>query len=91
MSREIEPEEVKQYGDDARLELALQTIKDVLWRYEEGCEGRHTLYEVIACLLEDLIREGICSACINEVVSSVFDVTGADPVNHNDDEESVYH
>ncbi len=85
-------DEVKsQERDDVHLEIALQTIKDVLWRYEESSEGRRSLYEVLGCLMEDLVREGICAACINDTLKDVFDAVGADLENHRDDEGSVYH
>lgn len=78
-------------ADEARVEFALSTIKDVLWRLEESCEGRRNVYEVLGYLLEDLIREGICPACINETMNAVFEATGADLDNHREDEGSVYH
>lgn len=78
-------------ADDARVELALSNIKDVLWRLEESSEGRRNVYEVLGYLIEDLIREGICPACVNETLSAVFEATGADLDNHREDEGSVYH
>ncbi len=78
-------------ADDARVELALSNIKDVLWRLEESCEGRRNVYEVLGYLIEDLIREGICPACVNETMAAVFEATGADLDNHREDEGSVYH
>ncbi len=78
-------------ADEARTELALQNIKDILWRLEESCEGRRNLYEVFGYLVEDLIREGICPACVQETLTAVFEATGADLENHRDDEGSVYH
>ena len=83
MSEDVQP-------DDVRLETSLQTIKDVLWRFEDACEGRRSVYDVLGCLVEDLIQEGVCAACINETVNLVFDAVGADPERHRD-EESVYH
>ncbi len=84
-------DETSQVGDDVRLEVALQTIKDVLWRFEENCEGRRGVYEVLGCLIEDLTQEGICPACISETMSAVFDAVGVDVTVHREDDESVLH
>jgi hypothetical protein len=91
MAEKVESQDPKQIADDARLEQALQTIKDVLWRFEDNCDGRRGVYEIIGCLVEDLILEGVCAACIEETVNSVFDATGVDTVTHKGDQDSIYH
>ncbi len=77
--------------DDARCEAAVQTLKDVLWRFDEMSEGTYTLYDLLGYLLEDLVREGCCAACIDETVSAVYKEVGADPQVHRQDDEAVYH
>lgn len=84
-------EDLKQERDDARCETALQTIKDVLWRFDEASEGTRSVYDIVGYLLEDMVNEGFCPACLNEMLTQTFTSTGADPTNHIDDAGSVYH
>jgi len=77
--------------DDVRCEIAVQTLKDMLWRFDEMSEGTYSLYDLVGYLLEDLVREGCCPACINETVSSVYKEVGVDPSIHRGDDEAVYH
>ncbi|MBD3647019.1 MAG: hypothetical protein HUJ31_06090 [Pseudomonadales bacterium] len=91
MSDPTDSGELKEHGDDARQDLALQSIRDILWRFEEACEGRRSVYDVLGFLFEDLIHEGVCPACINELVTSVFNATGANPMQHKDEGPSGYH
>ncbi|XOV86704.1 MAG: hypothetical protein ACFHX7_17250 [Pseudomonadota bacterium] len=84
-------EEMKTMADDVRLEDALQTIKDILWRFEENCEGRRAVYEVLGCLVEDLTVEGVCPACIAGTMTAVFDAMGVDTKVHVEDDDSVFH
>ena len=84
-------DEQQRLRDDARCEAAVQTLKDVLWRFDEMSEGTYTLYDLLGYLLEDLIREGCCAACIDETVSAVYKEVGVDPTVHRQDDEAVYH
>ena len=84
-------EELRRTRDDVRCEAALQTLKDVLWRFEESSEGDRSIYDVLSYLLEDLLREGVCPACMNEMVASTFSAAGADPTQHRDDDGEVFH
>ncbi len=84
-------EEQKQQRDDARCEIAVQTLKDMLWRFDEMGEGSYTLYDLLGYLVEDLIREGCCAACITGTVAAACEEVGADPKVHRQDDEAVYH
>jgi hypothetical protein len=84
-------EELKQARDDIRCEAALQTLKDVLWRFEEASEGGRSVYDVLSYLLEDLLREGVCPACMNEMFAATFTSAGADPTQHREDDGEVFH
>lgn len=86
---EIE-EELKRARDDVRCEAAVQTLKDVLWRYEETSEGTYSLYDLIGYVVEDLVREGCCAACISETLAATFKEAGADPTEHRGDGETVH-
>lgn len=84
-------EEQQAREDEVRLDAALQTIKDVAWRLEEISEGRRSIYDVVTYLIEDLVREGACPACLNEAAESAFRELGADTSNHQEGEDSVLH
>ena len=77
--------------DELRMEVAIQTAKDVLFRFEENSEGNRSVYEVLGFLLQDLISEGLCPACLNEVIAAAFTETGANVDIHNDEATSTYH
>ena len=44
-------DEQQRLRDDARCEAAVQTLKDVLWRFDEMSEGTYTLYDLLGYLL----------------------------------------
>ena len=83
-------DELKQARDDLRCEASVQTIKDVLWRFEETSEGTHSLYDLLGYIVEDLVREGCCAACINETLSAVYTSSGANPDEHRRDEGTLH-
>jgi hypothetical protein len=82
-------EELKQQRDDIRCDGALQTIEDVLWRFNESCEGTLSVYDLLGFLVEDLIREGFCAACVNEALVAAFARTEADIRQHRSDDGSA--
>jgi hypothetical protein len=77
--------------DEIRMESAIQTIKDVMVRFEETAEGTRTVYDILGFVMQDLLREGLCPACLSEVASTAFMETGSSPETHREDEDSVYH
>jgi hypothetical protein len=46
---------------------------------------------VIGYLLEDLVREGCCGACLSETLAAVLTELGVDPTVHAEDGDSVLH
>ncbi len=87
----MQQSEEGQLRDDARCEAAVQTMKDVLWRFEEMSEGGYSIYDVLGYLLEDLVEGGCCAACIHEALASVCKEQGVDLKVHRPDEDAVYH
>ena len=87
----MDEDELKQVRDDARCDMAVQTLKDVLWRFEETGEGTSNLYMVIGYLFEDLVREGCCGACLSETLAAVLTELGVDPSEHREDGDAVLH
>jgi hypothetical protein len=85
-------DEFRRARDEARCEASLQTLKDVLWRFEETDEGTYSIYDLIGYLVEDLVKEGCCAACIQETVAGAFDHLGVDVNEHRPDEgDAVLH
>ena len=83
-------EEIKQVRDEARCEAAVQTLIDVVRRFEETSEGSYTAYDLVGFLVEDLVRDNLCPACITETVAAVFQDLGADPTRHIASEDTVH-
>ena len=83
-------EELQALRDDARGEIALQAIKDLLWRFSERCEGNSlSAYDLLGSLMEDLIREGFCPACLNELVQAACERTSSNPEEHREEAGAV--
>ncbi|MEM7219621.1 MAG: hypothetical protein AAF515_14730 [Pseudomonadota bacterium] len=83
--------ELSQARDDARCQAAVQTMKDALWRFDETSEGSYSVYDLVSYLIEDLVTEGCCAACLNEAVAAAFEQTGANPAEHQPDDQAVLH
>jgi len=88
MDEEPSDEEFRQQRDDVRCDAALQTLQDVLWRFNEANEGTLSAYDVFGFLVEDLIQSGFCPACISESVEAAFERCNADRVQHKAEDES---
>ena len=87
----MKDEDKKHLQDEARCEAAVQTLKDVIWRFEEISGDTYSIYDILGFLVEDLVREGTCAACVNETLAAVYKDLGIDPNEHQDDGEAVYH
>ena len=81
---------LKHARDDVRCEAAVQTLKDVLWRFEETSEGTYSLYDLVGYVVEDRAREGCGAACISETLVATFKDVGADPTEHRRDGDTVH-
>lgn len=82
-----EEEQAARERDDVRCETALQTLEDVLWRFNESNEGTLAVYDVLGFLIEDLVKEGFCAACVNETVKAALEKTGLDLTQHREEED----
>ena len=81
-----EEDEAARERDDVRCEAALSTLEDVLWRFNETNEGTLAVYDVLGFLVEDLVKEGFCAACVNETVKAALERTGEDLSRHREEE-----
>ena len=84
-------EEAIRERDDVRMEFAIRTVKDVLLRFEESSEGTRSVYEAIGYLLQDLVSEGMCPACLSEAIAQAFTESGADTERHLEDGDAIRH
>ncbi len=84
-----EEDEAARERDDVRCEAALQTLQDVLWRFNESNEGTLAVYDVLGFLVEDLVKEGFCAACVSETVSAALARTGMDLTQHREEDGLV--
>ncbi|MEM8767784.1 MAG: hypothetical protein AAGE43_10095 [Pseudomonadota bacterium] len=82
-----EDDEGARERDDVRCEAALQTLEDVLWRFNETNEGTLSVYDVLGFLVEDLIKEGFCAVCVKETVAAALERTGVDLERHREEDE----
>ena len=87
----MDDNEEQKLRDDVRCEAAVQTLKDILMRADEMSEGTYTFYDLLGYLFEDLIRDGSCPACIQEVFTAVVNDLGVDVTNHHAEDHSVFH
>ena len=91
MTDEEQPDdELKRMRDDVRCEISVQNVKDTLWRFEESNEGNHSLYDLLGYIVEDLVKEGCCAACISETLEAAFKEADADPTEHRRDESTLH-
>tara|TARA_A100001037_G_scaffold291841_1_gene306360 strand:+ start:8216 stop:8476 length:261 start_codon:yes stop_codon:yes gene_type:complete len=86
----MEDDEIQRARDDVRCEMAVQTILDVLRRFEEINDGAYSVYDLVGYVVEDLVRDGCCAACFSETITAVFQEVGADPTVHVQAEGTVH-
>jgi hypothetical protein len=88
----LDDDEHKRHRDDARVQMTVQSVKDMLMRADEMGEGTYSSYDLVGYLLEEMIRDGACAACLTEILGSVVQELGVDPeVHRQEDDASVFH
>lgn len=80
-----------QLRDEGRCEATVQIIRDALASFESMVETDYSAYDVLGYLLEDLVADGCCAACIHETLESICKEQGADLRIHRRDDDTVYH
>ena len=83
-------DDTRRARDDARCQVAVQTLVDVLLRYEQLDEGTHTTYDVLSYAMEDLIREGLCAACLQDALLGACSQLNVDPGTHQSTDSTVH-
>ena len=87
----MDEKQKKELRDDARCEMVIVTMKEMLIRAEEMSEGSYGFYDMLGFLFEDIIRDGGCPVCLQETLDMVVNDIGADMTRHVDDSSSVLH
>jgi hypothetical protein len=78
----MDDEEARRMRDDVRSQSVVRAVEDALWRFNEEHEETVSVYDVIGMVVEGLIAEGMCPACISESVQTSFERAGVDPNEH---------
>src|SRR5262245_57279243 len=67
-----ENEDERRMRDDVRSQTTARMVEDALWRFNEEHEDTLSVYDVLSMVVEDLVKEGMCAACINESIAEAF-------------------
>jgi hypothetical protein len=78
----MDDEEARRMRDDVRSQSVVRSVEDALWRFNEEHEETMSVYDVIGLVVEGLIAEGMCPACISESIQLSFEHAGVDPNEH---------
>jgi len=79
---DLQDAELVRARDEARCEAAVQTVVDVLMRLDDLGEGTYSAYDVLGFVMEDLMREGFCPACISDSLQQACQQVGLDRETH---------
>ena len=82
-------DEAREMRDATRAEAVAKVIGDVLWRFNEMHEEAVTVYDVISMVVEDLIVEGMCPACLANTIDMAYSNAGASRDEHVTDDRAV--
>lgn len=86
--------------DVARAEIVAKVVQDAIWRFNDESEETLSVYDVMGVVVQDLIGEGLCPACLKGAIEDGFDRAGADGDTHvatdgegalTRNEDGVYH
>lgn len=78
----MDEEEQRRMRDDVRAQTVARAVEDLLWRFNEEHEETLSVYDVIGSIMEGLVSEGMCPACIAESVTEAYRRANADPGQH---------
>ena len=71
-------------SEDVRCQITVQTILDVLMRFEETTAGKHSTYDVLSYVMEELVQQGFCAACLQDALQGACDSQSVDLHTHQD-------
>ena len=85
----VTEDQAREMRDATRADAVAKVVGDVLWRFNEEHEGAITLYDVVGMVVEDLIVEGMCPACLANAIDIAYSNAKASRDVHVTDDRAV--
>ncbi|NJN50803.1 MAG: hypothetical protein HC809_02480 [Gammaproteobacteria bacterium] len=82
-------ERARRMRDDVRAQTVARALEDLLWRFNEEHEETLSVYDVIGAVVEGLVGEGMCPACIAESITEAYQRANADPAQHVNEDDGM--
>ena len=82
-------DQAREMRDATRADAVAKVVGDVLWRFNEEHEEAITVYDVIGMVVEDLIVEGMCPACLANAIDIAYSNASAARDVHITDDQAV--
>ena len=79
-------DEQRTMRDSTRAETVARMVEDAVWRFNEEHEETISVYDLLGMVVEDLLAEGMCPACLATSVDDAFERVNADRDTHVTDE-----
>ena len=68
--------------DATRAQTVARAVEDAIWRFNEEHEETISVYDLLGMVVEDLLAEGMCPACVADAVDDAFARVNADRDTH---------
>ena len=81
-------DDLRNERDATRAELVAKLVEDALWRFNDDHEDTISVYDVLGAIVEDLMRDGLCPACLSAALNDAFERTDADRETHVTDADT---
>ena len=75
-------DEQRMMRDATRAETVARVVEDAIWRFNDDHEETVAVYDLIGIVIEDLLAEGMCPACLANAVDDAFQRVNADRDTH---------
>ncbi|MYE11477.1 MAG: hypothetical protein F4X99_07420 [Gammaproteobacteria bacterium] len=75
-------DEQRAMRDATRAETVARAVEDAIWRFNEEHEETISVYDLLGMVVEDLLAEGMCPACVADAVDDAFARVNADRDTH---------
>lgn len=79
-------DEQRTMRDSTRAETVARVVEDAIWRFNEEHEETISVYDLLGMVVEDLLAEGMCPACLAGAVDDAFARVNADRNTHVDED-----
>lgn len=79
-------DEQRTMRDSTRAETVARLVEDAIWRFNEEHEETISVYDLLGMVVEDLLAEGMCPACLAGAVDDAFARVNADRNTHVDED-----